>query len=256
MIANGRSTAENGRIGQGNSVSTGSKNVLYLPRNRVGRDFIVGDLGGAFDQVFEAMRDAGFDPSRDRLLSVGHLLAGEHSLTNCIRFLRTPSVFAVISNSEQDLIDLYADGAPDDESIEALAGMDFHGMAWLASCGHQQRMQLVTAMRMLPVAISVGDGGPSVGYVHGGLPGTTTWGEFLRGLQRGDESCLLAALRGTGGDIEVAGVDHVFTCYTPAWELTHRYANTIAVTPGPFLHLAADMMALLKLVQGREVAHP
>ena len=80
-------------------MSTGSKNVLCLPRNRVGRDFIVGDLGGAFDQMFEAMRDAGFDPSRDRLLSVGHLLDGEHSLTNCIRFLRTPSVFAVISNS-------------------------------------------------------------------------------------------------------------------------------------------------------------
>lgn len=256
MIANGRPAAENGRIGRENSVSTGSKNVLCLPRNRVGRDFIVGDLGGAFDQVFEAMRDAGFDPSRDRLLSVGHLLAGEHSLTNCIRFLRTPSVFAVISNSEQDLIDLFADGAPDDESIEALAGIDFHGMAWLASCGHQQRMQLVTAMRMLPVAISVGDGGPSVGYVHGGLPGTTPWGEFLRGLQRGDENCLLAALRGTGGDIEVEGVDHVFSCYTPEWELTHRHANTIAVTPGPFLRLVADMIAPLELVQGREVAHP
>lgn len=233
----------------------GSKNVLCLPRNRVGRDFVVGDLDGAFDQVFQAMRDAGFDPGRDRLLSVGHLLAGAHSLTNCIGFLRTPSVFAVLSNSEQDLIDLFADGAPDDESIEALAGMDFHSMAWLASCGHQQRMQLVTAMRMLPLAISVGDNGPSVGYVHGGLPRATGWSEFLRGLQRDDEGCILAALRGTGGDSEVEGVDRVFTCYTPQWELTHRHANTIAVTPGPYLHLVADMMVPLKLVQGHEVAH-
>lgn len=236
-------------------MSAASRNVLCLPRNRVGRDFIVGDLGGAFDQVFEAMRDAAFDPGRDRLLSVGHLLAGAHSLTNCIRFLRSPSVYAVISNSEQDLIDLFADGAPDDDSIEALAGMDFHGMAWLATCGSQQRMQLVTAMRMLPVAISVGDNGPNVGYVHGGLPAAASWTEFLRGLQRGDEGCLMAALRGTGRDIKVEGVDHVFTCYTPEWELTHRHANTIAVAPGPFLHLVADMMAPLTLVQGREVAH-
>lgn len=230
------------------SVSTGRENVLCLPRNRVGRDFIVGDLGGAFDQVFEVMRDVGFDPSRDRLFSVGHLLAGEHSFTNCIRFLRTPSVFAVISNSEQDLVDLFAEGAPDDESLQALAGMDFHGMAWLASCGHQQRMQLVTAMRMLPVAISIGDGVASVGCVHGGLPGTMSWGEFLRGLQRGDENCLLAALRGVAGDIEVDGVDHVFTCYTPDCEMTHRHANTIAVTPGPFLHLIGDMIAPLELI--------
>jgi len=236
-------------------VSSASKNVLCLPRNRVGRDFIVGDLGGAFDQVFQEMRDAGFDHGRDRLFSVGHLLAGEHSLTNCIRFLRTPSVFALLTNSEQDLIDLFADGAPDDESVAALAGMDFHGMTWLAKCGHQQRMQLVTAMRMLPVAISVGESGPNIGYVHGGLPTATSWSDFLRGLQHDDEGCLLAALRGAGSYGEIEGVDRVFTCYTPDWDLTHRYANTIAVTPGPFLHLVEDMMAPLKLVQGREEAH-
>lgn len=232
-----------------------SKNILYLPRNRVGRDFVVGDLSGEFDQVFRAMRHVNFDPSRDRLLSVGHLLAGAHSLTNCIRFLRTPSVFAVLSNSEQDLIDIFADGAPDDDSVAAVAGMDFHGMMWLGSCGQQQRMQLVTAMRMLPVAISVGENGPSVGYVHGGVPGATGWSNFLLGLQRDDEDCLAAALRGTGGDGEVEGASHVFTCYTPERNLTYGHANTIAVTPGPFLHPVADMMAPLRIVQGRELAH-
>lgn len=246
MIANGRPAA---------AKSAAHPNVLCLPRNRVGRDFIVGDVGGAFDLVFQAMRDAAFEPSRDRLLSVGHLLAGAGSLTSCIQFLRAPSVFAVLSNSEQDLLDLFADGPPDDESVAALASMDFHGMEWLATAGQNQRAQLVGAMRMLPLAISIGDLDACTGYVHGGLPRPGAWGDFLDGLQRQDEACVSAALRGSGCDSEIAGVDRVFVCYTPEWDLTHRHANTIAVAPGPFLQLVGDMMVPLKLVESREVEH-
>lgn len=232
-----------------------TSNVLCLPSNRVGRDFVVGDIDGAFDQLFQAMRDANFDPARDRLISVGHLLAGLHSLTSCIRFLRSPSVFAVMSNGEQDLIDLFAEGPPDDEAVEALAGLDYHGMTWLAGAGQQQRIQMVASMRLLPLAISIGDAGASTGYVHAGLPAATDWNDFLTGLRRGDEHCVLAALRGVGrDDSQVEGVGQVFVCYTPEWDLTHRHANTMAVRPGPVLHQIGDMMAAPKLVEGREVA--
>jgi serine/threonine protein phosphatase 1 len=232
-----------------------NSNVLCLPRNRVGRDFVVGDVDGAFDQLFHAMRDANFDPARDRLISVGHLLAGLHSLTSCIRFLRSPSVFAVLSNGEQDLIDLFAEGPPDDEAVEALAALDYHGMTWLAGAGQQQRMQLVASMRLLPLAISIGDISASTGYVHAGLPAATGWTDFLAGLRQGDEQCVLAALRGAGrDDSQVEGVDQVFVCYTPEWDLTHRHANTMAVRPGPVLQQIGDMMSAPKLVEGREVA--
>lgn len=230
-----------------------NSSVLCLPRNRVGRDFIVGDVGGAFDELFQAMQDVDFDPGRDRLISVGHLLAGQASLTSCIRFLRTPSVFAVLSNGEQDLIDLFADGPPDDEAVEALAAHGYHGMAWLAGAGHQQRMQLVATMRLLPLAISVGDVGGATGYVHAGLPQGEDWQEFLAGLRQGEERCVWAALRGVAGDHQVAGVERVFVCYTPEWDLTHRHANLVAVAPGPLPQLIGDMMAAPKLVEAREV---
>lgn len=235
-------------------MSPANAGVLCLPNNRVGRDFIVGDIGGAFDQLFQAMQDAGFDEGRDRLISVGHLLAGAGSLTSCIRFLRTPSVFAVLSNGEQDLIDLFADGPIDDEAVEALAGLDYHGMAWLAGAGQLQRTQLVGSMRMLPLAISIGDSGPPTGYVHAGVPAGLGWDEFLSGLRHQDEACMQAALRGTAGsyDIQVEGVERVFVCYTPEWDITHRQANTVAVAPGSVLQLIGDIMALPKLVKGRE----
>lgn len=231
-----------------------SSSVLYLPSNRVGRDFIVGDVGGAFDQLFQAMQDVAFDPNRDRLISVGHLLAGQASLTSCIRFLRTPSVFAVLSNGEQDLIDLFAEGPPDDEAVDALAALDYHGMTWLACAGQLQRTQLVAAMRLLPLAISIGDAGAATGYVHAGLPEGEGWEEFMAGLRRGEDRCVWAALRGMAGDRQVSGVERVFVCYTPDWDLTHSHANTVAVGPGPVLRLIGDMMAAPKLVEGRVAA--
>jgi serine/threonine protein phosphatase 1 len=234
-------------------VSVASTSVLCLPSNRVGRDFIVGDVGGAFDQLFQAMQDVNFDPCRDRLISVGHLLAGQASLTSCIRFLRTPSVFAVLSNGEQDLIDLFAEGPPDDEAVEALAALDYHGMTWLAGAGQQQRMQLVAAMRLLPLVISIGNVGAATGYVHAGLPQGEDWQGFLVGLRRGEEHFVSAELRGAGGDDKVGGVERVFVCYTPKWDLTHLQANLVAVLPGPVLRLIGDMMAASKLVEGREV---
>lgn len=48
--------------------------VLRLPENTRGRDFVVGDIHGAFDKVEAAMAKVGFDVERDRLLSVGDLV--------------------------------------------------------------------------------------------------------------------------------------------------------------------------------------
>lgn len=43
-------------------------------RNQAGRDFVIGDVHGAFDEVWKAMKLAGFDRSRDPLFSVGDLV--------------------------------------------------------------------------------------------------------------------------------------------------------------------------------------
>ena len=42
--------------------------------NKVGRDFVVGDVHGMFDRVAQALTKVQFNPSRDRLFSVGDLI--------------------------------------------------------------------------------------------------------------------------------------------------------------------------------------
>ena len=52
----------------------GGRCILKLPENTQGRDFVVGDLHGRFDDLQEAMRLNQFDPGKDRIISCGDLI--------------------------------------------------------------------------------------------------------------------------------------------------------------------------------------
>lgn len=39
--------------------------VLRMDRNEAGRDFVIGDVHGAYDLVLMAMAEANFDPKRE-----------------------------------------------------------------------------------------------------------------------------------------------------------------------------------------------
>ena len=47
---------------------------LKVPRNALGRDFAVGDVHGCFTRLQQGLDQLGFDPTRDRLFSVGDLV--------------------------------------------------------------------------------------------------------------------------------------------------------------------------------------
>lgn len=61
-----------------------------FPRNRHGRDFVVGDLHGEIDALYDAMAEVGFDVTRDRLFSVGDLVD------------RGPASFELLELAEKD----------------------------------------------------------------------------------------------------------------------------------------------------------
>ncbi len=44
--------------------------IKKLPRNRAGRDWVVGDLHGCFELLRRLMKTIGFNPQTDRLISV------------------------------------------------------------------------------------------------------------------------------------------------------------------------------------------
>lgn len=85
--------------------------VLKLPKNTKGRDFVVGDIHGAFDLLDKALEEVGFDPAKDRLISVGDLIDRGKNSRRCLDYLEQPWFYALRGNHEDIFMDMcYKDG--------------------------------------------------------------------------------------------------------------------------------------------------
>ena len=210
---------------------------VRLQRNQAGRDFVIGDVHGAFDFVLDAMQLAGFDRVRDRLFSVGDLVdrgAGSHRAG---RFLAQPYVYAVPGNHEVDLIDLHMDNDDPDETLEVLARLNFNGMGWIAKLTALERADLLKRFAALPYAMEVQSTRGTVGVLHGEVPRGMDWEDFVAGLEDGDaevlESCLRGRERLKRGDTRgVPGIGRIFAGHTPQFGGAARLGNVFAIDSG------------------------
>lgn len=72
----------------------------HLPTNKIGRDFVMGDLHGCMHMLKIFLTFINFDKSKDRLFSVGDLVdRGNHSV-DCLDLLKEPWFFATLGNHE------------------------------------------------------------------------------------------------------------------------------------------------------------
>lgn len=78
-----------------------------LEVNEVGRDFVCGDLHGAFERVEQFLEHVKFDVNRDRLISVGDLVDRGPENELCLRLLEEPWFYAVQGNHEQLMSQFY-----------------------------------------------------------------------------------------------------------------------------------------------------
>lgn len=212
-----------------------SPKVLRLEANTGGRDFVIGDVHGAFDLVLESMRQVNFDKDRDRLFSVGDLIDRGPESSRCLKFLQQPYVYAVRGNHEQMLIDIHASGEPPEALVEYLKARN--GFGWWETTEPVLRAQIVHAIRALPLAIEVRTTRGTVGLLHAEVPIGMSWSQFLRHLDAGDEATTEACLEGrdrvqrrdTSG---VPGVGRIFVGHTIHWQGATRYGNIYAIDSG------------------------
>jgi len=79
------------------------KFIQTVPANVDGRDFVVGDLHGCFDELAKLMTYVKFDPKRDRLFSTGDLIDRGPRSSDCLALLKKNWFYPVLGNHE-DLI--------------------------------------------------------------------------------------------------------------------------------------------------------
>lgn len=81
---------------------------IRMPPNERGRDFVIGDLHGHLPALREALARRGFEPSRDRLFSVGDLIDRGPDSPGCAALLAEPWFLAARGNHEDMLLRVLA----------------------------------------------------------------------------------------------------------------------------------------------------
>lgn len=218
--------------------------VLRLPRNELGRDFIVGDIHGSYDMVLQAMKQVGFDGAVDRLISVGDLVDRGIQSARSARFLAQSYVFAVKGNHEENLLRLYEHGDPHPDVLKYIVRA-YH-MDWWLNASKLDQLGILTAFARLPNVIEIETARGLVGIVHGDVPKGMSWPDFVSRIEAGDSQTLQVALEGrqrispdgrngapgVPDESGVSGVGRVFVGHTIQRHGPARYGNVYAVDTG------------------------
>lgn len=162
--------------------------LLRLPANHAGRDFVVGDIHGYKDHLDKLLEEVAFDKSKDRLIAVGDLIDRGAFSMEVLRMLdeKPQWFFSVRGNHEQMMCDAVGvkskygrHGAGPDSSLEWDMWMT-NGGRWAIGYAKSELYDLAEIARALPLCIAVGDGDiPDYAVVHAEFTGTQA--ELLAG---------------------------------------------------------------------------
>jgi serine/threonine protein phosphatase 1 len=138
---------------------------IHYEANKVGKDYIVGDLHGCIDDLMCALELIKFNFVNDRLFSVGDLIdRGPHSIKTA-RLMYEPWMHPVRGNHEQLMIDTMLN-----DPHSGSAGIWFNnGGVWRFDHQDDELRSLARDALALPLVISVGDGLERFNIVHAEL---------------------------------------------------------------------------------------
>ena len=155
------------------------KHVKTFHANTHGRDFVVGDIHGCYDELMTELRKVEFDKEKDRLFSVGDLVDRGPKSLECIKLILEPWFFAVKGNHE--ILWYFSNADKNDIQMQYI---------FLQNGGelvpdHELTSELINAVADLPYVIELNHAsGKKIGIVHAELPPNEThWGRFCKKIR-------------------------------------------------------------------------
>lgn len=139
-----------------------------LPRNLLGRDFVVGDLHGHRAALEAVLERLGFDPRADRLFSVGDLIDRGPDSLGTLGLLEKPWFHAVLGNHELMLLHWLG---LHDSRLHSRRAFETGGGRWVveAAARHRKTLKrLADRVAALPLSLHV-DGEVPFNVMHGDL---------------------------------------------------------------------------------------
>ena len=132
--------------------------------NENGRDFIVGDIHGMFTWLDRLLIKVKFDPTKDRLFSVGDLVDRGPESIRSLEYLGEKWFHAVKGNHEEMIEDNIYD----------------YSRHWLRDLTNQEIINVQEAFSAMPLVIEVETTYGLIGIVHAEVPYMLNdWNEFV-----------------------------------------------------------------------------
>lgn len=135
--------------------------IKRFAANTAGRDFAVGDIHGHFTRLQAALDAAGFDPTVDRLFSVGDLVDRGPECRDTLDWLAKPWFHPVRGNHDDYVVRF--DTCDVDNWV-------YNGGSWFAGINRDEQHEFAAQFACLPIAIEVETPLGLIGIVHADCP--------------------------------------------------------------------------------------
>lgn len=190
-------------------------------RNEGGRDFVVGDLHGAFATLEALLDEVSFDTRHDRLFSVGDLVDRGAASGMALDWIEDrPWFHAVRGNHEQLLLDSTT-------NFEAMQLWMLNGGDWWHAEDDSRQSRFRDAVARLPFALRVETATGGVGVIHADIPSGWDWDSMCTRLGAGDREAICHALwlrercyLPKSGEPVAGDIDRIYCGHTPMKEPT------------------------------------
>lgn len=214
--------------------------IKRVERNLRGRDFVVGDIHGCFEQLLDAMAAIGFNADGgDRLFCVGDLVdRGQES--HEYQWWLNRSWFHSVRGNHDEMAIQYAAGNLDRALYEREGGL------WNTIRTLAEQQATADAFSALPLAIEVETARGIVGIVHADVPPGWTWSQLVQSLHdtspavsnKVQEFLQWSRVRiDNADDSGVRGIRAVFCGHTPRPDPV-VLGNVVYIDTGAYLGIA------------------
>lgn len=215
--------------------------VTLLP-NDVGRDFILGDLHGAYDSLQGLLEFVNFKPEKDRLIAVGDLFDRGLYPHQCISLLDCAWFHSVLGNHEESLLAWFLSQDKTEREHHELK-IRAQGGDWFFTLTDEKKTLLCQKLSQLPLVILFTIQHQTYCVLHAEIPPETHCIEsFLQSLMVQDVFALNGCLKGrrrhaVRSSSPIKGVDFVAAGHTPVLPTLRYKGNSLNLDFGlPLTH--------------------
>lgn len=209
--------------------------ILSFEKNSTGIDYVLGDIHGRFDLVYESLKEVKFDANNDRLFCVGDLIDRGPYSKHVVDFLNLPFVHAIKGNHEDMLLDYF-------ETYPEATDEDFYhvglrnGMTWFLDNTKEQRQEILDCLYNLPLVIEIESNRGLIGLVHADVPKNLSWSEFKQEIINDNEVVIETALWGRNRllnelEQDIVGLGRLYVGHT-VQEQIKKLGNVVALDTG------------------------